>query len=161
MRCQPGCRTLWISLSVALKCDLTAKLIDALRAARVDALCPSKAAVRASTYPTASKRRSCRRWASPRRSSRMGAFARGQASAPHPPLTRSPFPSRGRQIRGRNWSGCSNGGRETFRYQLNYSYKSQRFAKGRLLRQPCTSSTANAVPLPLEGKADTRGLKRA
>ena len=47
MRCQPKRRTLLISLSVASDSDLTANLIDALRAARVEALCPSEAAVRA------------------------------------------------------------------------------------------------------------------
>ena len=47
MRCQPKCRTLLISLSIASDRDLTANLIDALRAARVEAVCPSKAAVRA------------------------------------------------------------------------------------------------------------------
>ena len=36
-----------LSLSIASKCDLTANLSLALRAARVDALCPSEAAVRA------------------------------------------------------------------------------------------------------------------
>ena len=36
-----------LSLSVASDSDLTANLIDALRAARVEAQCPSEAAVRA------------------------------------------------------------------------------------------------------------------
>ena len=36
-----------VFLSTALESDLTANLIDALRAARVDAACPSEAAVRA------------------------------------------------------------------------------------------------------------------
>ena len=36
-----------VSLSIALDSELTANLIDALRAARVNAVCPSKAAVRA------------------------------------------------------------------------------------------------------------------
>ena len=40
-------RTLLISLSVTSDSDLTANLSPALRAARVNAYCPSKAAVRA------------------------------------------------------------------------------------------------------------------
>ena len=36
-----------VSLSIALDSDLTANLSPALRAARVEAYCPSKAAVRA------------------------------------------------------------------------------------------------------------------
>ena len=36
-----------VSLSIALDSGLTANLIDALRAARVEAVCPSEAAVRA------------------------------------------------------------------------------------------------------------------
>ena len=47
MRCQPKCRTLLFSLSIASNSDLTANLILALRAARVNIRCPSKAAVRA------------------------------------------------------------------------------------------------------------------
>ena len=47
MRCQPKRRTLLLSLSFALDSDLTANLSPALRAARVNAVCPSKAAVRA------------------------------------------------------------------------------------------------------------------
>ena len=47
MRCQHGRRTLLISLSIASDSALTANLSPALRAARVDAVCPSEAAVRA------------------------------------------------------------------------------------------------------------------
>ena len=47
MRCQPGRRTLLFSLSFTLDSDLTANLSLALRAARVEAVCPSEAAVRA------------------------------------------------------------------------------------------------------------------
>ena len=47
MRCQPGRRTLLISLSIAFDSDLTANLSPALRAARGEALRPSEAAVRA------------------------------------------------------------------------------------------------------------------
>ena len=47
MRCQPKRRTLLISLSVTSDSDLTANLSPALRAARVIAVCPSEAAVRA------------------------------------------------------------------------------------------------------------------
>ena len=47
MRCQPWRRTLLISLSVTSDSDLTANLSPALRAARVNAVCPSEAAVRA------------------------------------------------------------------------------------------------------------------
>ena len=47
MRCQPGRRTLLISLSIAPDSDLTANLSPALRASRVNARCPSEAAVRA------------------------------------------------------------------------------------------------------------------
>ena len=46
MRCQHRCRTLF-SLSIALDSDLTANLSPALRAARVEARCPSEACVRA------------------------------------------------------------------------------------------------------------------
>ena len=47
MRCQPRRRTLLIPLSVTSDSDLTANLSPALRAARVNAVCPSEAAVRA------------------------------------------------------------------------------------------------------------------
>ena len=47
MRCQPGRRTLLFPLSIAFDSDLTANLSPALRAARVEAVCPSEAAVRA------------------------------------------------------------------------------------------------------------------
>ena len=47
MRCQPGRRTLLISLSIAQKSGLTANLNLALRAARVNIRCPSEACVRA------------------------------------------------------------------------------------------------------------------
>ena len=47
MRCQPGRRTLLISLSIAFDSDLTANLSLALRAARVNIRCPSEACVRA------------------------------------------------------------------------------------------------------------------
>ena len=47
MRCQPGRRTLCVSLSEAIDSDLTANLSPALRAARVEAVCPPEAAVRA------------------------------------------------------------------------------------------------------------------
>ena len=47
MRCQHKHRTLPFSLSIASDSDLTANLIPALCAARVKALCPSEAVVRA------------------------------------------------------------------------------------------------------------------
>ena len=50
MRCQPERRTLLISLSIAPDSDLTANLSPALRAARVEAVCPSEACVRAGNF---------------------------------------------------------------------------------------------------------------
>ena len=47
MRCQPGRRTLLISLPVTSDSEITANLSPALRAARVEAVRPSEAAVRA------------------------------------------------------------------------------------------------------------------
>ena len=47
MRCQPGRRSLSFPLSIVLDRGITAKLSPALRAARVEAICPSEAYVRA------------------------------------------------------------------------------------------------------------------